>query len=600
MECLCPVLAHAYMRLYANMTVQLTLAFSSVTLCDSVMAEDDLLPYLLEDPAEMEGSLCAADGGYMTNWVETRARMEQAGRVRYSPEHAGALVEFGRQYYRMVPGATQPDAGNLDMDAYMQGVMNLVVGLRPLGQSCALPVECVGFYGDAGVDCVWENGLACGGTCQSLTAEGGECGLGRPACAFGTTCMRPGGAEVGRCEVAEVRGQGEPCAVDGGTYSCAVDLTCREGVCQGPSGPDGGCGGDDDCTSGLVCSNSRCQTPLPLGAPCDVWGVKCDTCLVCTQVPGEDTGNHCIAWANETESCTRNPCVFGTQCMGGQCKALVRRGQPCGFADRHEPGGDMRGNCLHAADTCTGDPLTCQPRGTLGQPCETVADFHSQVGTCSQKHFCKRDAATQSQGTCEVLPGEGQPCGDAPGLAAECAADGPELRCTNRSDGGVGTCIASPSPEGSPCVSSDDCAGDLGCETSTGDGRCVVPPGVGSLCTGMYRCRNARCVYGGQDAGYGSICVPYRALGESCSMQDECGPEGMCASGECRGKPHLGEPCESSTGCVDGGACVAGYCREQACADKVNTESCVAYYTWYFLLFGVVVGSRAMKRPRRS
>lgn len=231
-----------------------------------------------------------------------------------------------------------------------------------------------------------------------------------------------------------------------GEQSPACDETFEGTVAAG-----GGCAMDEECISQNCevpgCTEACCQGTCVGDAPpvrpragetCDPDGIDCTEsfCDVTTMI--------CTAYR-----ATGQPCESSSECASGvcsnqMCTALPGPNEACSSSIGF-------GLCNELGYHCSATTMTCVAYGLTGDPCTTDAD-------CSPVYQCG------ANGTCELGPTLGEPCGTGPG----------ESECVDRSycEETTMTCTA-PIADGGLCGSDSQCAsGNCDFMTNT----CVTQP----------------------------------------------------------------------------------------------------------------------------
>jgi hypothetical protein len=264
--------------------------------------------------------------------------------------------------------------------------------------------------------------------------------------------------------------------------------------------------------------------------------------------------------------------VAGAQCLEGalsECLARVaaqveRSTQPMRI------NADGAQSCIAAWSTAT---IDCGPMqfARFDAACAAVVVADVNVGdACSEELLpCASGDGLCSGGLCNALPAIGEPCDDAEGAGAVCAA---EASCI----GGV-PAESAPVDLGGECSSSEQCVAGGRCLA----GQCVASGGVGELCDEARPCRGAllcesgacvpgdaeQCVAPGPNAGCGeeALCGAARAssceqpgpLGSACNDTAQCAGDAFCNTTTlaCETRPGLGEACGDGLWCSDGLAC---------------------------------------------
>lgn len=220
----------------------------------------------------------------------------------------------------------------------------------------------------------------------------------------------------------------------------------------------------------------------------------------------------CLDAVNALASCSRST-YAALEALDPTCSAIftgtVAAGSACFFSQ--ECAG--HGTC---ASTCTGDACcagTCASTPVAeGQPCSFVG------AVCASGTRC-------SGGTCQVVPGLGEPCGP-PNHPADCVSP---LYC----DPATSICTA-PVATGGPCrvsLSSYDCASALDvCDPATST--CKPRGPIGGPCSGSSS--TIGCVFYGMCDQSTNTCVQRPAVGAAC---DPNTPD--CLGGACDPTSHV-------------------------------------------------------------
>lgn len=269
--------------------------------------------------------------------------------------------------------------------------------------------------------------------------------------------------------------------------ACPLDQHCKDGVCVP---------GD-----GNACTETR---PCPEGQRCEL----VDDCgaMRCS-------GNTCVP--TSTGTCSRNEdCASNEVCEGGRCAANT---------------------CMTSAD-CPADQR-CQ-RGTCGPPCTGNDDCGSARFACDTASGecvarCFGDNTCPAGLICEQNLCRPAECT----TDAECAARGPNQRCTGE-DRGRGRCesftpcdpsVPNTCPENFTCASNGECeqlprcVGDRSCAA---DAYCA-----GGFCQPATRCTASPCPSGFD-------CVADRCVPGACRGPSDCTTAGQtCIAGVCRTPP---------------------------------------------------------------
>lgn len=264
----------------------------------------------------------------------------------------------------------------------------------PLGQPCALPVDC-------------REGLVCDtdhSVCIAQVAIGVAC-LGHPHCVDGARCV--GKRLVGVCGAAAEAGQ--PCA---DTAECAAGLRCDAALaaCM-PALPLGApCPGAGSCGAAMGCDGTTwtCKALPGEGSPCLMGIEACATGLVCLdfqkgkgtcQAPG-GAGSDCVKHTNCAAGFGCDFAKPGPSGKGGSCVVAPANGAPCldGFVCG-------QGYCDHAgakggSSSGASQPI-CRAFAPLGAACPGGHE-------CGPARACVADDAGTLR--CVAIPALGQPC----------------------------------------------------------------------------------------------------------------------------------------------------------------------------------------------
>ncbi len=381
----------------------------------------------------------------------------------------------------------------------------------PGAGTCA-PAPAPGGIGAACTDArQCEEGLACSSVCYAPCGEDGSCPDGQ-YCDFsgyplgciamqsaGGACERDEQCTTGFCSDAGVCGErpgiGDACLAASDCYPRGY---CDGGVCAARKEPGESCDALDSCLEPYLCLNSVCTRislacePAPAGQPCTFLrfcdaSSYCDvtsfTCVArksegdaCIGYPDEECGvgfycgarsgtPTCLARAADGAACDEStPCVEGTFCVGGSCRAGAG-GNPCEGDDDSAEG-----------TFCNSRSDVCEPLRALGDECDEYD------APCEHGLYC--DFGSQ---TCVASPGAGEPCDSDSGCAggAVCGSDG--------------TCVAQVGL-GEECMEVSygvtTCAEGLYCNTSTTPAVCVTALANGERCTRAEECASGYCVNG--------------------------------------------------------------------------------------------------------
>jgi hypothetical protein len=422
------------------------------------------------------------------------------------------------------------------------------------GGNCSKPTSsCTPYFcngvnacqGTCGSDTDCQAGYYCtgaGGNCLAKKTMGTACTAGDQCqtgnCVDGYCC---GTASCPSCQACNVQGMAGTCSPMG---AGAVDAN---GSCvdQGASscGTNGKCDGSGGCQkypNGTTCSQATCQSSatLKLAGQCSA-----GTCVASTQMcaPYLCNSNACANACN-----TDMDCASGTYCSGpgGTCVAKKMNGQACSPS---APNQCAFGNCVDGVccDTaCTGACLSCAT-GTCTPTLANMADPH---GICTDQHAasCGTDGLCDGMGGCQIY---------AP--ATVCSAEICTVGTSTHTKPGTcatGTCSATTENcDPYMCGSNNQCLG--GC---TDDTSCVP----GNYCSG-------------------GSCVATKALGATCSANDQCGT-GNCVENVCCGTANCAE-CQSCALPNHQGTCTqvdpgtvdpSGTCKNQGSIGCGTTGTC--------------------------
>lgn len=593
--------------------------FSSQQACTNPASEEELFTQLYGEEAEAIEGFCSPDAGSVFAAAADIARAEAAGRVRYHADRAGNCVATGRAALQTLGGLfgayATPDGGQLPLPEVIPDCVNAVEGLQQEGEPCQRDIECA--PDPAGVKCVARGGASCEGVCRRLRKPGEICeSQGFPGCTGDNACLRPGNGTVTLC--APPAGPSEVCSVDGGTLECPTGYRCTSGRCLSRLGVGSGCDSDNDCLEDLSCEGEprRCvatPTPAALGQPCgdsSSDGRGCTRCLTCFGENRDGGPFSCVTVATLGESCANAPCSAGYTCSNGTCITAAGHMQPCVRDDRVAAADDetLRGNCRFPSDSCSGTPALCRPRVARNQPCESPPVFDGVQGSCRADLVCKRSSLNATTGTCVGAPAVGEACGDRFDLYEGCAETaGTRTGCLRGEDAGVGVCVFNENvPRGERCSFTGMCAAGLFCQTGTDGGFCQPAASVGQICstTGNRCVAPGACVYGGQDAGFQSVCITPRSAGNRCVFSDECATGLYCTedAGVCGARRADGTACEDSSQCGEASTCNNGVCTRSACVPFIEATDSCADGGWVptLLFFGTMVPVTRWRRRHRA
>jgi hypothetical protein len=378
------------------------------------------------------GQACTSPGECLSGDCRNRLCFDRCGSDRPCP--AGQVCDFGTQQCRAL-GAD--GAGCQDDEQCTSGWCNSAdrCATKPgLGDACTRPADCYPLGYCNGGRCTKR--IAPGGACQAPDAcqepflcRNGRCEIINLACAparAGAMCAYLRICEdAAYCDVIDGftckprKAAGETCALPGDCkpeLTCQSDLTTGNRRCAARQGAGAACQADD-CAAGLHCigeRNARTCMPGPAGQPCGSErpcpaGYHCDDSgsdNVCR--PPLAAGQRCITG--------RLPCAAGLYCdPSAGCIAKKGAGEAC----------SSTAPCVESL-RCTGVPTTCQPRSTLGGPCESSSSLGQDSG-CEAGLFCEYDQ-TLKMAICQAP----RP------LGAICSGD---TRCASGACGTAGRCI---------------------------------------------------------------------------------------------------------------------------------------------------------------
>lgn len=270
------------------------------------------------------------------------------------------------------------------------------------------------------------------GWCQEISGVGGLC-WDETACNQATAPRCIPTAPNRTCNVAGAAGalcDDKPDC----NQSAPGGLECIANRCQARGGPGATCGTNSHCQNGLACIAGACQTLSGTGG-------TCDEVADCSQAPGATT---CVAGVCRLSG------VFGGQCgIGGQCansSSCITGQNPNGvlacIGDTCACPGSVGTTCFENSDCglwTNGVQTVCLPNPNVpGKSCN-LPNLNTG-GCCDEKADCR--------------PINGSTCW---------LAGGPALACSS----GGGQCVIG-LPQGSACLTSDQCTGALVCKTLPG------------------------------------------------------------------------------------------------------------------------------------
>ncbi len=237
---------------------------------------------------------------------------------------------------------------------------------------------------------------------------------------------------------------------------------------------------------------------------------------------GDQLGDPCDGAGNVDFMSLGDSCAQGLFCAE-QCYELVEAaGESCAFG-ACPPGKDCSDPDADGVLTCETPPAAGERCNPHGSDCEGTLVCDPMRLMCTEPpgpgEQCPQGQCTSGSlcvnGACELLPGDGDPCG-----SFGCAAG---LRC----DFNTNTC-APPVGAGEPCFYLEDCAEGLLCNTSV----CAPLPGEGDDCPIGLCAADLECGFDGTCAATPPVtcelpfCI-YRFDG----LCDEPGGTGLCHEG---------------------------------------------------------------------
>ena len=190
------------------------------------------------------------------------------------------------------------------------------------------------------------------------------------------------------------------CAFDdqcAGDAYCKYDGSCP-GVCTTRELAGAVCRDDKECRTGLKCFQGKCTTKLPSGATCSADAVDCESGFMCGLDGG--TGRHCLALTQ----------VFA-QPLGAEC--ALAAGNWCQHG----------GFCAIQSVALGNSVQTCVERVASGAAC-----YFSVGDMCPKDEYCEGTVISggsevRIEGTCRLLPVEGEPCTNKVDLGKACAKE---------------------------------------------------------------------------------------------------------------------------------------------------------------------------------
>lgn len=501
--------------------------------------------------------------------------------------------------------------------------------------------------------CGLDGACAGNGSCQFWPA-GTSCGGGQTSCngnkAVGESCNGSGS-----CTPSATGTECAPnlCQTQSGTCnsSCATDANCTEDAFCDPNGmkckfklPLG-----TACAVNSACESGHCVDGFCCNTPCD--GI-CQACS--TEKKGSGTNGYCGNARNGTDpkgDCAeagQSSCLLDGECNGAGACRVYGPGTTCGanvcagnVAKKQICSG--LGTCtleLSGSDcqayACDGSTGTCKTNCASDSDC--IPNAYCNAGTCKFDEVlgaeCTNDAQCRSgfcvDGVCcdsactgkcrtckatENESGKAGFCGNANNGTDpddDCPDDGTNSCLRDGLCNGLGSCRLYAA--GTSCDTKKDCADaqTIRAFECSGSGSCVQK--LPSTDCYPYACSEGKCVLNGAcekeadcapgafcngQAGSPGICVGNKALGETCSSDEQCGSrhciDAVCCDSACSGACQACSATAKGSGvdgecgnvangldphddCTDDPAKPCGYtgqCNEfGACAVKAYGESC--------------------------
>lgn len=196
---------------------------------------------------------------------------------------------------------------------------------------------------------------------------------------------------------------------------CTIDWCWSGGFHHGAAAAGDPCSDTRDCDINLACVDGACRNPCGLGEgePCGSSAVDpdfqtCSPTLVC-----DLQTSTCLPLPEAGQPCLTNLCVDGVTCIEGTCEAPRPEGAEC----PNDPACASSYCDLYSSPTPAGNGQ-CRTLPVIGAPC-------AAGGRCDLEARCV-------DGTCQPLPGDGEPC--------------PELECAEGFACAGGVCEVSVPP----------------------------------------------------------------------------------------------------------------------------------------------------------
>ncbi len=490
---------------------------------------------------------CQSMGGRLCTWSELMADEAAGTGCGYDTARVWSITECGEGQYYTGAGASA------NLGAFPQDCSDGALAVANV-RCCADTSDCCPYKCD-GKGC----GTMCGGDedcCGGYYCEQGQC---KSKGDQGQTCMgddecTTGFCVDGYCCDTACDGLCESCDMDGLQGTCSFHtnntdpenscLTCE--VCNGSGACVPAAAGTDPANDCVQQAASTCANDgLCDGASaCRLWeaGTSC-TDKVCSdytlfkadQCSGDGVCNDagttsccpfkCNGAGNACrESCTSNgQCCSDAYCDGtNTCVPKLDNGTACDGPSECLSGFCVDGFCCNVS--CDGECQGCDVGGALGT-CTNYAnndDVELECGlcrTCNGAGACKVVASGQDpKGDCD------QQSQDSCGYDGSCNGSGGCAYWPNTAQCEEATC------GGSTYYPADFCSGTGACVEIGSESCCPYQcNGAGNACRNSCAEHSECC---GTSYCLGSACVPKKADGQTCSINDECS-NGKCVDGYC-------------------------------------------------------------------
>ncbi len=239
--------------------------------------------------------------------------------------------------------------------------------------------------------------------------------------------------------------------------------------------------------------------------------VSMDTCAQLALVPRVETGQ---------------PCLFGIECMSGECSktadgcgvcvpssglcSLAQAEKYCGAGQRclapsAVPGSWWCGAPVPIGQSCNAstdcqDGISCVQTGSGGQAVAAMCGHGKAGDPCSSDDFCPIGLLCAANGTCSLPAKAGELCSE----GVDCASG---LACV----GDEGKAACGQPMAGDPCPNNRNCGNALVCSGTV----CRQPKKIGDTCTDIWDCPNWQ-------ATCDTKCVPRPGLGQACDPVKVC------------------------------------------------------------------------------